>query len=153
MKNILMYASVIFVVWIPDAIADSSLSSGTSSFTANCDQSSARTFLDIDTEASGKSSKWIDHETQEFIQLLFQYDGSKDLSINEDQAEIVANQNGVMLAISHYSLKPDSYGSYANMYAIHLGLKRIVALTAGGYSDAYGDSLFGTVTELTCIFE
>ena len=151
MRNILLCVSVILVAWFLDAVADSSLSSGNSSLNLKCQESSTRTFMDASgSEGRDRRSEWTDSGTAGPRQWLFQYDGSSMLHIDENQAEIIANQNEVMLAVSYGS---SEVGSNGWMYAIHLDLKRIVASTVGGYGNALGDGVYGTIVELTCVTE
>lgn len=150
MRNFLLCVSTILVAWLPVAVADSNLGTGNSSFTLNCEESSARTFMDADSEGRDRSAKWTNSGTAGPKQWIFQYNGSSVLHINDDPAKIIANQNGVMLAISYGS---SSVGSNGWMYVIHLGLKRIVASTVGGYGDALGKGVYGTIIELTCVTE
>lgn len=151
MRNFLISVIVILMAWHPDAVGDPNPNLGKSPFTFNCEESTARTFMDAsDSKGHNRSAKWTNSGTAGPKQWLFKYDGTNVLHIDNDTANIIVSQNGVMLAVSDES---SAVGSNGWMYVIHLGLNRIVASTVGGYRDGLGQGVYGTTIELTCTIE
>ena len=149
MRKFLLSASTILVAWNTIAVADSNLGNGNSSFTLNCEESSARTFMYADSNGNDKSAKWTDSGTAGPKQWVFEY-SNNILHVDGEKVKIVSGQSEVMLAISYGSSDIASNGW---MYAINLDLNSIVASTVGGYVGLLGKGVYGTTVELTCVSE
>lgn len=123
------------------------------SFSAVCYESSARTYMAA-TDWKGKEDK--DSWSKKGIASPeegweFHYKGGNKIEIDGKDIPIVTQHEGVIIALSHGS---SGVGSNAWLYAIHLGLKRVVASMVNGYGHVDGklSGILTTSIELTCEF-
>ena len=113
------------------------------SFSAVCNESSARTYMAA-TDWKGKEDKdsWSKKGTASPEGWKFHYKGGNKIEVDGKDIPIITQHEGVIVAFTHGS---SGVGSNAWSYAIHLGLKRIVASTVGGYGHLDG-KLSGILT-------
>ena len=122
------------------------------SFSAVCNESSARTYMAA-TDEKGEEDKnsWSKEGTASPEGWEFRYKGGNKIEIDGKDAPIVTQHEGVIVALSHGS---SGVGSNAWLYAVHLGLSRVVASMVNGYGHADGklSGILTTSIELTCDF-
>lgn len=113
------------------------------SFSAVCNESSARTYMAA-TDWKGEEDKdsWSNKGTASPEGWEFLYKGGNKIEIDGKDVPIVTQHEGVIVALSHGS---SGVGTNAWLYAIHLGLKRIVASMVNGYGHEDG-KLSGILT-------
>lgn len=131
--------------------ADGRLTQHVQPFSATCEEASARTFIEsTDFEGAHTPGGWS-HEGTAGGEWHFKYGGGGQLAVDGKNVQIVASHDGVLLAATYGST---GIGTNGWLYAVHRGLNKIVATTAGGYGgyDALGSGVVIRSVELRCTF-
>lgn len=120
-------------------------------FSATCEEASARTFIEsTDFEGAHTPGTWS-HQGTTAREWHFKYEGGRQLVVDGENVQIIASHDGVLLAATYGST---GLGTNGWLYAVHRGLNKIVATTAGGYGgyDAVGSGVVISSIELRCTF-
>lgn len=120
-------------------------------FSATCQDVVAHAYRD-GTDISGKSmgEEWTTDERFSMV-WKFSYKGGKDITIDDKQAYVILQHPGVLIAIEG---RTNGYASGMWSYAIHLGMKRIVAsqVNAAGDFDPELQEVKARSVNLSCTF-
>ncbi len=121
-------------------------------FSVVCNESSARTYMAA-TDRKGVENKnsWSKLGTASPKDWEFHYKGGNKIEVDGKYIPVIAQHEGVIIALSHGS---SGLGSGAWLYAVHLGLKRVVAsmVNGYGYTDGKLSGILTTSIELPCDF-